>query len=465
MRKAIDPLAVGLLVAQMALAAAPGLCADAASTAAKGNAAAQVAPDAHAARPPRETRLAQSATGATDAAGATAADSTPAARPPPVIGPLPAIVTGRFRPRQVVALLQLGATIDTARALAQDFGLQLEVFVPSRLLQTPLVRFRIADARSESAVAAALRADPRVRASQRNFIYVPAADQLAPTARPPQYSLDIIGAELAQSKAHGEHRPVVAIIDTGIDASHADLMGSVQDRFNAADDGTWDVGTHGTGIAGIVAAHRNLLGVAPDAILLSIRAMPAKSGHVGEATSEALVRGLDWAVERQADVINMSLAGPVDPITDAAVAEAVATGHIIVAAAGNGGPDAPPAHPAAINGVIAVTATDQADRLYSNANHGAYISLAAPGVDILSVALGNSYSLVTGTSLAAAHVTGVIALLRSIDPDLTPAAVLDLLRHSAKDLGQPGADESFGAGRVDAAAAVDGAFDFRTAKH
>ncbi len=372
----------------------------------------------------------------------------------PAIAPLPTLTAGRFRPKEVIVLLQPGATVDTARGLAQAFSLQLEVFVPSRLLGTPLVRLRIADGRSEAAVTAALRGDPRVRASQRNFIYAPATDQTSRKSALPQYALDVMGVEAAQSEAHGRRRPVIAIIDTGIDDSHPDLLGSVLDRFDAVGDGNWDTGPHGTGIAGIIAAHGQLIGIAPEATVLSIRAFPAGTGAAAEATSEALVRGLDWATEQRADVINMSLAGPEDPFVDAAVTQAIAEGFIVVAAAGNDGPGSPPAHPAAVKGVIAVTATDQQDSLFSGANHGAYISLAAPGVDILSASTGGGYNLATGTSQAAANVSGVIALLRSIRPNLTPAAALSLVERSAKDLGTPGTDDSFGAGRIDATAAL-----------
>jgi subtilisin family serine protease len=375
-------------------------------------------------------------------------------RPLPSIAPLPAVVSGRFRPKEVVVLLRPGATVGTAQALAQAFGLQLEVFLPSRLLQSPFVRFHIPDARTESAVAAALRADPRVRASQRNFIYDPTKEIVLRKAALPQYALHVIGIDALRSEARGGHRPIIAIVDTGIDETHPELLSSVSDHFDAVGDGQWDTGAHGTAIAGIIGAHGLLRGIAPEAIVLSVRAFVTRTGVTSEGTSEALIRSLDWAVEQHADVINMSLIGPEDPFVDAAVLEAIALGVNIVAAAGNDGPQAPPGYPAAVKGVIAVTATDQSDALFAGANHGAYITVSAPGVDILSASPGGGYDVISGTSQAAAHVTGVIALLRSIRPDLSPAAALSLLQDSAKDLGAPGIDDSFGAGRINAAAAV-----------
>lgn len=386
-------------------------------------------------------------------APATPISATPD-RPLPAFASPPQNPSGRFRPNEILVLLQPGATPETARALAQQFNLQLETYVPSRLLRTALVRFRIPDARPIGGVVSQIVADPRVRASQRNFLYKPAEDAVPRKSVLPQYALDVIRAGAALIQVPAGRRPVVAVIDTGIDETHPDLAGAVRDRFDAVGDGKWDVGAHGTGIAGIIAARGQLLGVAPDVQLLSVRAFAAGDGGI-EATSEALIRGLDWAVSQHADIINMSLAGPEDQMVDVAVGEAIAAGAIVVAAAGNDGSGAPPAYPGAIKGVVAVTATDQQDGLFSGANHGAYISVAAPGVDILTLTPGGGYGLATGTSQAAATVSGIMALLRTIRPDLTPAAALSLIGGSSKDLGTPGPDADFGAGRVDAESAIE----------
>ena len=384
-----------------------------------------------------------------------AVTATAPSAPPPVLVPLQAAAAGQFRADDVLVLLQPGAVAGTAQAIAQSFGLQLVTVTPSRLLRTSLVRLRITDGRPVATVVAALAADPRVRASQPNFLYRPADGTRPRKSALPQYALDLIGADAARASVQSGRRTVVAIIDTGIDATHPDLAGAVRDRFDAVGDGKWEAGAHGTGIAGIIAANGQLLGVAPNAVLLSVRAFaPGPNGAGDEASSLALVRGLEWANEGHADIVNMSLTGPPDPMLDAAVGQIVAAGVIVVAAAGNDGPDASPAYPAAVPGVIAVTATDQSDGLFAGANHGAYIAVAAPGVDILALTPGGGYGLTTGTSQAAAHVSGVLALLRAIEPDLTPAAALALLGQTAKDLGPPGKDTAFGAGRINAAAAV-----------
>jgi subtilisin family serine protease len=364
-----------------------------------------------------------------------------------------AVNPGQFRAREVLVLLRPSApgaqaANALAAAVARDYGLQVEITYPSRLLASALVRYRIPDARSVQAVTATLGNDQRVRSPQPNFIYQLSQSTSATPGSLPQYALDVIGARKAQATSLGRN-VTVAVIDTGIDDSHPDLAGALRDHFDAVGDGHWDAGQHGTEIGSLIAARGQLLGVAPGARLLSIRAFPAKGDQSGEATSLALVRALDWAVGQHASIVNMSLAGPEDPMVDAAVMEAVAAGTTIVAAAGNAGPGAPPAYPAALKGVIAVTATDQDDKLYEKANQGAYISVAAPGVDVLAAAPGSGYELTTGTSIASAEVSGIVALLKQLAPTLTPGQVASVLSRTAKSIAG-----GKGPVRVDAAKAV-----------
>jgi hypothetical protein len=156
---------------------------------------------------------------------------------PPAIAPLPANLTGRFRPKGIVAVMQPGSTLETARAVAQQFGLELVTFTPSRLLRTPVVRFQIPDDRTVPTLVAAMAGDARMLRAQPNFVYGPAAGQAPRKPLLPQYALDVIGAGDAQLVAQGKRRPLIAIIDTGIDETHPDLEGSVRDRFDAV--GAW----------------------------------------------------------------------------------------------------------------------------------------------------------------------------------------------------------------------------------
>ena len=162
-----------------------------------------------------------------------------------------------------------------------------------------------------------------------------------------------------------------------------------------------------------------------------------------------IIKGLDYAISQGARVINMSFAGPRDPALAQALQIAREKGVTLIGAAGNAGPKSPPLYPGADSNVIAVTATDDDDRLFNRANQGKYIAVAAPGVDILVPAPNGGVQLTTGTSVATAHVSGVAALLVAQNPKRTPDDIRNILMATAKDLGPKGVDPQFGAGLVD----------------
>ena len=139
----------------------------------------------------------------------------------------------------------------------------------------------------------------------------------------------------------------------------------------------------------------------------------------------------------------MSFAGPSDPMLLRLLAAAYGKGMVLIAAAGNGGPQSEPLYPAADPDVIAVTATDSDDQLYDMANRGRYIAVAAPGVDILALAPGDAYQVSTGTSIAAAHVSGIAALLLERKPSLKPSDIRGILIATAKQIGPPRPDSRF----------------------
>ena len=145
----------------------------------------------------------------------------------------------------------------------------------------------------------------------------------------------------------------------------------------------------------------------------------------------------------------MSFAGPRDPTLAQALQIAREKGIVLIGAAGNAGPKSPPLFPGADPSVIAVTATDDHDRLFKGANQGKYIAVAAPGVDVLVPAPNNSIQLTTGTSVATAHVSGVAALLIAQNPKRTPDEIRAVLMSTAKHLGANGVNTQFGAGLVD----------------
>jgi subtilisin family serine protease len=266
-----------------------------------------------------------------------------------------------------------------------------------------------------------------------------------------QYVVSKLHLPQAHDLATGE-RVLVAVIDSGIDSAHPELKGVVAGRFDAFK-GDPAPHKHGTAMASAIAAHGRLLGVAPAAHILAVRAFDdAPAG--AHATTDRILDGLQWVAGSGARVVNMSFTGPADTSIHDMVASLHRKGLVLVAAAGNDGPRAPAAYPAAYPEVIAVTATDADDHLLKVANHGGYVAVAAPGVDVFVAAPGGAYDFTTGTSVAAAHVSGLAALLIARNPGLTPDAVQSVLMKTAKDLGPKGRDDEFGAGLVDAYEAV-----------
>ena len=222
----------------------------------------------------------------------------------------------------------------------------------------------------------------------------------------------------------------------------------VAQRFSAVGGAPEKPHAHGTGMAGAMAARQKLLGTAPDARLLAVHAFSSNAANF-ERTTFNILKGIDWSVGQGARIINMSFAGPKDPSIGRVLKLAYDKGTVLIAAAGNAGAKSPPLFPGADPFVIAVTATDVDDKLFTGANRGKYVSVAAPGVDILVPAPENNYQLTTGTSVAAAEVSGIVALLLERNPKLTPADIRRILTASARRLAPGDRDDNFGAGLID----------------
>jgi subtilisin family serine protease len=304
--------------------------------------------------------------------------------------------------------------------------------------------------RSLTQVMAALRSDPRVRLVQANFRYRAQAATDTPQAVLPQYALEKMALPQAHELARGRD-VVVAVIDSAIDQTHPDLAGAVAQSFDAVGTPDRGVGFHGTAVAGIIRAQGVMAGAAPQASILAVRAFRVRNaGEAAETTSWTLLRALEWAVENKANVLNLSFVGPKEDALHIALKSAAARGVVAVAAAGNNGPKAAPAYPAAYPEVIAVTAIDAKDQRYAEANRGSYIAFAAPGVDILAPVEKGKHSYLSGTSFATAYVSGIVALLLERNRELDMRAVVELMTAGAEDLGPEGRDEDFGVGRVNA---------------
>jgi hypothetical protein len=298
-------------------------------------------------------------------------------------------------------------------------------------------------------------ADRQVAGAQPNYLYELAQPTVSGQApQEPVNSAQYAPEKLKLIDAHrlaSGNKVLVAIIDSEVDRTHPDLAGAITASFNAAS-ATEPPHSHGTAMAGAIAAHRTMLGTAPRVGLLTVRAFSA-TANSAEGTTFNILKGLDWAADQGARVVNMSFAGPPDPRLRDALQKAYNRGLVLIAAAGNAGPTSPPLYPAADPGVIGVTATDSHDAVFSGANRGNYIAVAAPGVDVFAPAPNGAYQLSTGTSIAAAEVSGVVALMIERNPSLTPAAVRRILMDTATRLGPKG-NRDFGAGLVNAYEAV-----------
>lgn len=323
-----------------------------------------------------------------------------------------------------------------------------------------LALLRIADRRSVPEVLRALAGEGVVAWAQPNYLYTTQEQQSAigPQSQAPdaggdsaQYALAKLRLPQAHEFAKGD-KVLVAVIDSTIDTTHPELAGMVVESFNALATAE-QPHDHGTAIAGAIASHAKLTGAAPQARLLAVAAFGAKP-DTAEGTTFNIIRGIDWALAKGARIINMSFTGPTDPQIARRLAAAHKNGVVLVAAAGNAGPKSPALYPAAYPGVIAVTATDADDQLFKGANQGKHIAVAAPGVDILLAAPEGTYQIKTGTSFAAAEVSGVAALMLERKPELSGDGVRQILTTTARDLGPKGSDPQFGAGLVDAYRAV-----------
>jgi len=204
---------------------------------------------------------------------------------------------------------------------------------------------------------------------------------------------------------------LVAILDTGIDLQHEDLAGKVVAGVNLTGSPTAsDILGHGTHVAGIIAAAANngigIAGLAPNSRLLNVKA----ADDSGMVWPSEIARGIVWAVDNGARIINMSLVVPApSPALEEAVDYAWSRGVVLIAAAGNDIKSIP-VYPACYPNVIAVAATDTGDRLWTGSNYGDWVDVYAPGVEIYSTLPGNEYGYKSGTSMAAACVTAAAAL-------------------------------------------------------
>jgi subtilisin family serine protease len=306
------------------------------------------------------------------------------------------------------------------------------------------------------AVEAALRRNPKISFAEKNFI---AQANLVPNDPNfgNQWHLPKVSAPAAWDLTTGSSSVVVAVIDSGVDPYHPDLSNKLVAGYNwlgGSTSDTHDVLGHGTAVAGVIGADTNSgIGVAGLAWNTTIMPLVVINSS-NYATYANIAAAINYAADHGAKVINMSLGGTSYSSTlQNAVNYAWSKGSVIVAAAGNNSSSAA-FYPAALNNVIAVSATDGNDNLANFSNFGSWITVAAPGTYIHTTTNGGGYGNWQGTSFATPQVAALAALLFARNPSLSNQQAMDLIKNNSDDLGAAGFDTSFGWGRINAYRAV-----------
>jgi subtilisin len=310
---------------------------------------------------------------------------------------------------------------------------------------------------------ARLRSDPRVRYVAEDAVVSVVDPELSDAEYGSSWGVEHIGCRAVHEQDITGHGIKIAVLDTGVDYTHPELAANYQGGhdfiFNDDDpvDDSWN--SHGTHVAGIIAAAADgngVIGGAPEASLYAVKVL---AGDGGSRTS-IVIAGIEWAVENNMDIVNLSFAGPDSLALREACDAAYGAGLLLVAAAGNtSGGDV--LYPAAYESVIAVSASDRLDLPAWFSPQDGEVELMAPGLEILSTTAGAQYALLSGTSQAAPHVTAAAALIMAGGmTDINDDGVADnrdvrlRLQQTAMDLGASGRDELYGFGLVNAEAAA-----------
>jgi type VII secretion-associated serine protease mycosin len=285
---------------------------------------------------------------------------------------------------------------------------------------------------------------------------LPAAPAQADRVRDGQWHLRYLKVTEAHKISKGAG-VTVAVIDSGVDP-HRDirtnLLPGTETFPGGKGDGRQDTDGHGTRMAGLIAAHgqpgeNGALGIAPEAKILPIR-YSEKSNY--SDVNNSIAKGIEWAIANKARVINLSLTGSGLVSEVAAVRAAIAADIVVVAGTGNEGQGY--GGLATLNGVVAVGATDRTGNRAKFSVTGRQMTVAAPGVDIVSIDTGGKYGKNSGTSDSTAIVSGAVALIRSKYPSLSAQEVVHRLTATAVDKGPPGRDPEYGYGELNLVAAL-----------
>jgi subtilisin family serine protease len=324
----------------------------------------------------------------------------------------------------------------TAASIARDYGLELISDWPMPSLSMHCFLMQVRGPAPVTPTVEVLNNDRRIEWAQPSQSYrvLGHTDPYYPLQKAAQsLRLD----ELHQLSTGSGVR--IAEIDTGIDAHHPDLEGQVSDVQNFVAGGRYVAEVHGTAVAGVIAGRADngigIVGVAPASSLLGLRACWETDGFEGAiCDSFSLAKALQFALRREANIVNMSLTGPDDRLLSMLIDKAVARGMIVVAAADPERPDG--GFPASHTGVVAVASDGTQAPLEQRA-------IRAPGVDVLTTTPRASWGFFSGASMAAAHVTGIVALVLARKPGMSHSMVVEALAHGGDDGRMRGAAGGF----------------------
>jgi subtilisin family serine protease len=336
-----------------------------------------------------------------------------------------------------------GVTSDAraaVRELTRDYGLREVSAWPIAALRVHCIVFRVPENTAPVQMIARLAHDPRVDSAQPLNEFATEAQVGESGYNDPYSDLQTVLSDLtvAQAQHWSRGRGVrIAIIDTGVDFEHPDLAGQIIARRNFVDvdERTFRGDRHGTAVAGVIAAvadnHIGIVGIAPDARLLALKACWQPGATAGPAVCDSftLAQALESAIDLQADVVNLSLAGPTDPLLARLLRRGMQRGIVFVGAApparGRGG------FPTDVDGVLAVAAAEDPG--------GEGKHLLAPGHEVLTLVPDGHWDFASGSSIAAAEVTATVALLLAERPHMAAAELYRVLALTSRSLTTHGA--------------------------
>jgi len=320
-----------------------------------------------------------------------------------------------------------GQSIRTARAIASDYGLTEAASWPIAMLEVNCLVYRIPSAGDRPSLLRSLQKDPRVDSAQPLAVFaVRSSGYNDPYARL-QGNLDAMQVPAAQRWSRGAGVRV-AVVDTGVDTQHPDFAGRIAAAADFVADGTGGAAeSHGTEVAGVIAAIPNnrvgIAGIAPDANVIALRACWTVAGNTaGICNSFTLAQGVVAAIDAGAKIVNLSLGGPSDPLLERIVDRGMRAGVIFVGAVPASGRRQ--GFPTGIDGVLAAGVMGQPE--------GVPGVLYAPGNDVFTLTPGGHYDAASGSSISAAEVTGIAALLLSKRPGLDAQDIEALLNQSMR---------------------------------